>query len=55
MQTIVATTRVLMTVISYFLLYVDDMLVSRLSIYEINNLKIRLFKEFKMKDLGVAK
>ena len=37
------------------LLYVDDMLIARFSIEEINNLKKQLSKQFAMKDLGAAK
>ena len=37
------------------LLYVDDMLIARSSIEEINNLKKQLSKQFAMKDLGAAK
>ena len=37
------------------LLYVDDMLIARSSIKEINNLKKQLSKQFAMKDLGAAK
>ena len=37
------------------LLYVDDMLIARSSIEEINNLKRQLSKQFVMKDLGAAK
>ena len=37
------------------LLYVDNMLIARSSIEEINTLKKQLFKQFVMKDLGVAK
>ena len=37
------------------LLYVDDMLIARSSIEEINNLKKQLSKQFVMKDLGAAK
>uniref|UniRef100_A0A2N9EY29 CCHC-type domain-containing protein n=1 Tax=Fagus sylvatica TaxID=28930 RepID=A0A2N9EY29_FAGSY len=37
------------------LLYVDDMLIARSSIEEINNLKKQLSKQFTMKDLGPAK
>ncbi|KAJ4736375.1 Transposon Ty1-NL2 Gag-Pol polyprotein [Rhynchospora pubera] len=36
------------------LLYVDDMLIARNSMKEINNLKQELAKEFEMKDLGPA-
>ena len=37
------------------LLYVDDMLITRLSIEVIKNLKRELSKQFEMKDLGSAK
>ena len=37
------------------LLYVNDMLIVRSSIKEINNLKKQLSKQFAMKDLGAAK
>ena len=37
------------------LLYMDDMLIARSSIEEINNLKGQLSKQFAMRDLGVAK
>ena len=37
------------------LLYVDDMLITRLSIEVIINLKRELSKQFEMKDLGSAK
>ena len=37
------------------LLYVDDMIIARSSIEEINNLKKQLSKQFAMKDLGVVK
>ena len=37
------------------LLYVDDMLIARSSIEEINNLKKQLSKQFAMKDLGAVK
>ena len=37
------------------LLYMDDMLIARSSIEEINNLKKQLSKQFAMKDLGVVK
>ena len=37
------------------LLYVDDMIIARSSIEEINNLKKQLSKQFAMKGLGVAK
>ena len=37
------------------LLYVDDILIARSSIEEINNLKKQLSKQFAMKDLGAAK
>ena len=37
------------------LLYVDDMLIARSCIEEINNLKKQLSKQFAMKDLGVTK
>ena len=37
------------------LLYVDDILITRSSIEEINNLKKQLSKQFAMKDLGAAK
>ena len=37
------------------LLYVDDMLIARSSIEEINNLKKQLSKQLAMKDLGAAK
>ena len=37
------------------LLYVDDMLIVRSSIEEIDDLKKRLSKQFAMKDLGDAK
>ena len=37
------------------LLYVDDMLLARSSIEEINNLKKQLSKQFAMKDLGATK
>ena len=37
------------------LLYVDDILIARSSVKEINNLKKQLSKQFPMKDLGVAK
>ena len=37
------------------LLYVDDMLIVRSSIEEINNLKKQLSKQFAMKDLGATK
>ena len=37
------------------LLYVDDMLIARSSIEEINDLKKQLSKQFAMKDLGAAK
>ena len=36
-------------------LYMDDMLVARSSIQEVNNLKKQLSKQFAMKGLGVAK
>ena len=37
------------------LLYVDDMLIAKFSIEEINDLKKQLSKQFAIKDLGVAK
>ena len=37
------------------LLYVDDMLVARSNMHDINVLKRKLDKSFAMKDLGVAK
>ena len=37
------------------LLYVDDMLVARSNMHEINVLKIKLENSFAMKDLGAAK
>ena len=37
------------------LLYVDDMLVARYNMQDINVLKRKLAKSFAMKDLGVAK
>ena len=37
------------------LLHVDDMLITRSSIEEINNLNKQLSKQFAMKDLGAAK
>ena len=37
------------------LLYVDDMLIARSSVWEINNLKTRLSAAFEMKDLVPAK
>nr|KYP53223.1 Retrovirus-related Pol polyprotein from transposon TNT 1-94 [Cajanus cajan] len=37
------------------LLYVDDMLVVRSNMDEINKLKAQLSEEFEMKDLGAAK
>ena len=37
------------------LLYVDDMLIARSSIEEINNLKKQLSKQFVMKDFGAVK
>ena len=37
------------------LLYVNDMLIAKPSIEEINNLKKQLSKQFVMKDLGAAK
>ena len=42
---------------SYIILlqYIDDMLITRASIEEINNLKKQLSKQFGMKDLGAAK
>lgn len=39
----------------YLLLYVDDMLIAAKDIDEIKRLKVRLGKEFEMKDLGAAK
>ena len=39
----------------YLLLYVDDMLIACKKMFEINDLKTQLQKEFEMKDLGVAK
>ena len=44
------------TLIHVFLLfYVDDMLIARSSMREINNLKTRLSASFEMKDLGPTK
>ena len=39
----------------FLLLYVDDMLIARSSMREINNLKTRLSAAFKMKDLCPVK
>ena len=39
----------------FLLLYVDDMLIAVKSMCEVNSLKSLLYKEFEMKDLGVAK
>ena len=41
--------------LSYFLLYVDNMLIASKSKNEIEKLKTQLNQEFEMKDLGEAK
>ncbi len=54
-QMIVVIQRVLTTAIISCFLNMDDMLITRSNIQEINNLQKQLSKQFAMKDLGAAK
>lgn len=54
-QMIVVIQRVLTTAIISCFLNMDDMLITRSNIQEINNLQKQLPKQFAMKDLGAAK
>ena len=54
-QMIVVIQRVLTTAIISCFLNMDDILITRSNIQEINNLQKQLSKQFAMKDLGAAK